>query len=282
MVSGDMALQIEIFIDVRNAVVKKIEENPKEWVSVKWVADEYARVYAQIRTQRAARDILSPLGLTNDSFISRQKEMAPELVKQLASEMIRFEMPEADVIIAGVDSTGSHLYVGKDGAMTCEDGIGFCAIGAGAQHAESLLMGSSYVKTDSIPRGLYLAYAAKKRAEIAPGVGVATDMFTIGPKPGSHSIIGQEMVDGIDNIFQRSMEQLREVANGAETAAHGYVEALVSASTSAAAATAKEGQASIPETPGGTPSADNAGPRGEPIAETKPAESAKPKKRRKK
>src|SRR5207245_4327722 len=43
-------------------------------------------------------------------------------------------------IIAGVDDSGAHIYVGSPGVANCEDSVGFAAVGTGAWHANSYLV----------------------------------------------------------------------------------------------------------------------------------------------
>lgn len=281
MVSGDVALHIEVFDELRISALNQITANPQEWLTVKWVANEYSRIYSKIKAERAARDVLAPLGLTSDLFIARQKQMDQDLVKQLAREIIHFQMPEADVIIAGIDADGAHLYVGIDGAFTHERGAGYCAIGAGEQHAESSLMAAAYAKTQAFARCLYLTYAAKRRAEVAQGVGVFTDMFTIGPQPGSFTVIDPNVVDGLRRIYENAEQKLGEVANAAEQEAHGYVQGLIEAAAAAAKAAKQEGQQPVPpDAPRGTPASgpESGGKATEPASLRPPAKRPRRKK----
>jgi 20S proteasome alpha/beta subunit len=229
MVSGDMALQAEIFQHLNQAIRTEAQKKGVETITVSAVAYEYARIYSRLRLVRSAQRILAPLGLTAETFIAQQKQMAPELVNKLASEMLHFEMPEAQTIFAGLDAQGSHLFVAIDGVITCEDAVGFAAIGAGAWHAESQLMFARYAKFDATPRALYLTYVAKKRAETAPGVGQDTDMFVIGPEPGSYSILGTEIKDGLEKIYQANVDKLKELADVAEQKTLEHVQTLIAA-----------------------------------------------------
>ena len=50
---------------------------------------------------------------------------------------------------------------------------------------------------------LLLTYIAKKRAEIAPGVGPTTDMILIGPQIGHADIVNPKVVKKIDKEYRR-------------------------------------------------------------------------------
>jgi hypothetical protein len=53
-----------------------------------------------------------------------------------------------------------------------------------------------------LPETLLLIYSAKKRAEVAPGVGSGTDLFMIGPGLGSFTILSDEVVSYLDGVFR--------------------------------------------------------------------------------
>lgn len=259
MISGDMAIQGEILYDLRDWVNARVKADPNAWLLVKDVAKEYSKIYNEVRLRRATRRILAPLGLTPETFVAKQKQMAVEIVNKLTTEMLNYEMPETDAILAGVDQTGAQIYVARDGAISCESVVGFAAIGAGSQHAESQLMFARYTKTHKGSRGLYLAYAAKRRAEIAPGVGPDTDMFVIGPQLGSHVLLPDDFIGGLKKIYADSRVKGQEVVNGAEAAADGFLSALAEAGRKAAETAAPESQATAKPTDGDAPAPDAGG-----------------------
>lgn len=133
-----------------------------------------------IKSKHAEIRALGPLSLTMDSFIKRQKEMTPEIVKDLTSAIVNFDMPEIEAIVTGIDGTGTHIYVVTNSGVECRDAIGFAAIGIAYWHANSQFMFAGHNRMRPLPETLLLTYAAKKRAEVAPGVGSGTDMFTTG------------------------------------------------------------------------------------------------------
>ena len=61
--------------------------------------------------------------------------------------------------------------------VSCLDDLGYGAIGIGAWHAKSRFMQSRYTNASYLSVALATAYAAKRSAEVAPGVGKqATDI----------------------------------------------------------------------------------------------------------
>jgi len=197
LTAGDSSAQTSICTNTRQEV-NKLTAPP-----VAKVADIYARQFAAYRAIQAAQTFLAPLGgLTLETFITHQRDMAPELVSRVTKLLMQEEL-EAQGIITGIDATGAHLYVVRDpGHSVCNDGVGFAAIGIGQWHAESQFMFASYTSEWSFERSLLLTYQAKKRAEVAPGVGKETDMFFIGPGATTpYTIVNPDLLKELDTIY---------------------------------------------------------------------------------
>lgn len=236
LLAGDSALQTEIMQSVKFQVQRKVSENPKQWLPVGNVALIYAEVYRRARQRRTTNEVLAPLGLDANTFIGRQKEMDTDLVKHIASELVNYEMAPVQSIITGVDQEGPHLFVVNNGQVSCLDSVGFAAIGAGYWHANSQFMFGGHARWKPVPETLLLTYAAKKRAEVAPGVGEATDMFSIGPTPGSFFAIPEDVLASVDAIYQRIREKNNATIREGNEEVTDYVNKI------AAAAAAQEEQ----------------------------------------
>jgi hypothetical protein len=120
---------------------------------------------------------------------------------------------KAEAIIAGVDATGPHVYhVDDPGQSTCHDNAGFFAIGIGWRHFETVFMAQRYAPTRDFYDALLLTFSAKRQAEMAPGVGRATDMIIM-EKNGSHVLPPNE-VEAIgschDDLTQQAA-RMREI-----------------------------------------------------------------------
>lgn len=85
------------------------------------------------------------------------------------------------ILLSGADESGAHIYRIEDpGTSECFDSsIGFNAIGIGQDHAVLSLIGNKYTIKMDLNEATYLAYEAKRKAEIAPGVGKETDISII-------------------------------------------------------------------------------------------------------
>lgn len=164
--------------------------------SVHEVARLYAQHFAVLRRRRAEETYLAPLGLDASSFIARQQEMEASQVSLLTQAMLDARL-DVEAIIAGADDTGSHIYrIGDPGQALCCDRSGFCAIGPGWRQFETQFMLAGYCRDQALLDALLLTYSAKKKAEVAPGVGSATDLAMI----HRH---GAKMVSESDYFFEQ-------------------------------------------------------------------------------
>jgi len=234
MLAGDSSLQSEIMSHVLPYVVNKIKDNKNlgRWLEVREIAYVYRDYFNFIKNLKAENDILSPLFLDRQSFSAQQKNMSPDLIKQIATELINFKMPQIATIIAGVDENGPHLYTIEDGKVNCLDGVGFVSIGSGSWHANSQLMFVGHCKQHPFAETLLLTFSAKKRAEVAPGVGSETDMFTVGPRLGSLTDISPEHIAKLKEIYEDTHNQEKSILNNAKQRASQYVQEIIDATSS--------------------------------------------------
>lgn len=229
MVAGDSILQTEIIRLLLPEIGRRITANPAEWLNVRDAAILYTNYYNEIRQRRVETNILAPLFLDRQIFISRQQEMLPEFVREIGATLLSFEMPEIWTIIAGVDTSGPHIYVIRNADIYCYDAIGFAAIGIGQGHANSQFMLARHTTIRPLPQTLLLTYTAKKRAEVAPGVGTDTDMNMVGPQLGSLTPIGQHVQQELEKEYQKIRDGENRLTTEAEERIVRYVEELTEA-----------------------------------------------------
>jgi hypothetical protein len=98
-------------------------------------------------------------------------------------------MEYAQTIITGVDNDGAHIYRLIGNQHSCYDMLGFCAVGSGGPHAESQFMLCGYSRMFKQEDALWVTYLAKRKSEIAPGVGKDTVLFSINPKDKTINIL---------------------------------------------------------------------------------------------
>ena len=174
LVAGDMVVHTEALL----ATHRRIAVSPSD--DVENAARIYASCVQDVRERRAADLYLRALGLDQLSFLQQQKQMNQQLVFDLASQLQAYEL-DVEALVVGCDGNiSAHIFhVDGLGIVTCHDDINFAAIGLGREHAKSFFMASKYPKILSYSQALPVIFVAKKRAEIAPGVGTKTDYFLI-------------------------------------------------------------------------------------------------------
>jgi hypothetical protein len=244
MTAGDSGLQTEITQQLYHTVRKRIESDPQRLVLVKEVVDDYVEIYNKTKMNRLRNSVFAPFGLTEDTFFSKQSQMSKEFVAEITKQIREFEtyfinMHGVDTIFVGIDDSflgavGPHIYTvvkssNGDGVICC-DSVGFAAVGSGARHAESQFMLARHSRYASLPDTVLLTYLAKKRSEVAPGVGKGTDMFTIGPIPGSFAML--DMVEDfdlgkIDSIYKSIENGQSKVLRKAKEKSHKYIDDFI-------------------------------------------------------
>lgn len=160
--------------------------------------------YVALRTIRAEERYFKPLGLTVKEFLENQHSLDSTLVLRLSRQLDEAKYGGGrvglQIVVAGTDTTGAHIHCVFDpGSSECFDAISYCSIGSGERHADSALIVNDYNITLSIKKALYLIYEAKRRAELAPGVGKTyTDI----------SIVSDST---IQNLTAQQIQELRKV-----------------------------------------------------------------------
>lgn len=85
-----------------------------------------------------------------------------------------------EIIIAGPDPGGYSLHtVTNPGVAQNHTPMGYCAIGSGAPHAMYCMIEGSHGRSWGRGEVEQLVRQAKRRSEVAPGVGSCTQMMVI-------------------------------------------------------------------------------------------------------
>jgi 20S proteasome alpha/beta subunit len=134
-----------------------------------------------------------------------QDKLSENLVLRLTRN-IETQKLDLILLVAGVDSTGGHIhYIRDPGTSDCFDAVGFCAIGSGEHHAELTFIRSEYSPRLPLNRAVFLAYQAKRDAEMAPGVGSRyTDIGVIDEK-GLH-FLNESVLAELGEAYKTLME----------------------------------------------------------------------------
>jgi hypothetical protein len=175
LAAGDIDFLIDVFRDAYRRVSNSNE------LLVREVAGVVAAAYRRNRELHDEHTVLSRYMLDRETFIDKMQNLDRSVIQKILSELEEGETTiRATSIIAGLDREGDHIYlVASPGYSISRDGVGFAAIGIGAEHAETIFAEADYTENREWIEAVMLTYLAKKRAQAAPGVSEATDLYWI-------------------------------------------------------------------------------------------------------
>jgi hypothetical protein len=144
------------------------------------IARQLAAQYEAARRSQLEERFLVPRGLNLQSFYGAHNTLNPQITAMLDNQMAQFNLG-VEVLIAGVDGAGAHVHTvhNPGGAERQHDTIGYAAIGSGTIHALQSMIGFQHTPKADYHQTVFRVYAAKRRAEVAPGVGLDTDVAVI-------------------------------------------------------------------------------------------------------
>lgn len=234
LAAGDISVHTQVFQATFKTLGDQIKASPTKWIDISEAAGAYSNHFYDLRNKLLERRVLSLYGLTLTSLAEKLKEADGKFMDTLNDRIKKFldDFESVETIITGIDDSGPHIYVVKDGEISCHDKLGFAAIGIGGYHAISHFMLSSYSRTDSESKALLTTHQAKKKAEISPGVGKATDMCVIGPTKGSFSPITQpplpkDVVQDLDKYYEKYTKKISKLNKKTEEEIVKYLNELV-------------------------------------------------------
>jgi hypothetical protein len=122
---------------------------------------------------------LKPRGWNIDQFNKRGiKGFTPSRFEEIDNELEDFQL-EIDLLLAGFDHKGiGHIFTidGNKGVVSRQDIPGFCSIGAGSIAAQYMMFYRGLSPIFKTRQALYFIIEAKTFAELAPSVGLKTDL----------------------------------------------------------------------------------------------------------
>ena len=171
LVSGDMSIHSQALRSALDQIKKNPDIMPLD------AALTYGRAIQAVKRRQAEDIILSPLGLNFDTFLSQTKDLSDSFVNMVTGQLQDFRGEEVEALVVGSDKINARIYsVSTQGIVNTLDDIGFGAIGIGGWHARSSLQQAKYQHSYRFAPALAAVFAAKKAAEVAPGVGSMTDL----------------------------------------------------------------------------------------------------------
>lgn len=192
LVAGDIAIHSQAILDTAKQVRDR-KMAPYD------IAQIYGRAVQAANRKRAENEILGPLGLNTDTFLAQQKEFSESFVQMITGQLQNHRPIDTEALVVGSDGERAHIYsVDAYGNDTNLNAVGFGAIGIGAWHAKSRLMQAGHVSARNLAPTLATLFAAKKNAEIAPGVGSYTDINIV-------------LKDGVFPLWERAGPELHRL-----------------------------------------------------------------------
>jgi hypothetical protein len=214
LIAGESTAQIAICDKVRD----EIAACPSAFTTCESVAHEYGKQLTSYRLKEMESQILRPAGLDFATFASQQHDLVHEFVLRKWREIESFQL-DCSTLIIGCDQRGPHIFmVDENGSVRCFDAVGFVATGSGGRHAESEFMFSGYVPGLPLGKALLVTYSAKKRAEVAPGVGLTTFMGIATANPARFWIYAEsdpliKVVASVYNETQKKLGRMQKLAD---------------------------------------------------------------------
>lgn len=149
------------------------------------VIGETARqAYEDTKRKRVEDSILKPfLGV---NFAQFQTLVTQSAASQLLAQILGLIMQnnlQLEIMVAGIDETGAHLFaITHPGILLPMQTTGFTAIGTGGTHAAVRISLGRQTPDVMLAETTYNVYEAKRASEVAPGVGLLTDMAVLTKK----------------------------------------------------------------------------------------------------
>jgi len=173
LIAGDILFAHEV---IRAAKKNSTHNNVNNFQGI---ADILRTEYQTIRRNRIIRQELEPRGLDLNNYLNLQQRLLTGIT-QMIDQSFRVSDPGVELIVAGKTDSECHLCtVRNPGELVYHDSVGFVTAGSGGPHAIYSLIESGYRK--SLPKSDVkdLVLKAKKRSEVAPGVGKETSIVEI-------------------------------------------------------------------------------------------------------
>jgi hypothetical protein len=174
----------------------------------KAVSENVRHIYSELRAQKAEEAIVMPAlgadfiasrtkGTTLPDYLQNQHQAYAQLMALQSQQNVN-----SDIILAGIDDHGAQIcQITHPGIMIPWQKLGYATIGSGGIHAMLWLSLSGQVRQRGLYETMADVYIAKKRAEVAPGVGKTTDVAVI---DDSIHYCGEKVEEALNKIYEAS------------------------------------------------------------------------------
>ena len=148
-------------------------------VSASEAAEIVRGAYQQVRLEKITHQELGSRGLDLDTYYGRHQQLSQPIVQMIDQAFCKGNLG-VEMLVAGPNGETHAIHtILNPGTIHDNSSIGHGAIGSGAPHALYSLIEDSYAASLSKEEVITLVEKAKKRSEVAPGVGVETTIVVI-------------------------------------------------------------------------------------------------------
>jgi len=188
----------------RADLVRDARDRAKGKDRIREIADVFSQLHLELRNKRIEDEILwARAGIrTFDEYHRKQQMLHESVVLDLNDRIRRYDL-DVQLVLVGVDDRAHIVHVTNPGMWRSYDNLGYCTIGMGDRHADNVFAWYRYSSATPLNEALYIAFEAKKKAELAGGVGPTTDAVIV-------------KSDGICIVEESTMQTLLEVYNERE------------------------------------------------------------------
>ncbi|MCH8877631.1 MAG: hypothetical protein IIA89_12530 [Chloroflexi bacterium] len=161
-------------------LLRQAREKAKGKDRILEIADVVKDVYQDVREKHIVDEVLRPhTGLTSlADWRNEQKNLHDHLVISLNEEIANYGLG-LTLMLVGFDDEGHLIRINDPGTYRSYDNLSYCCLGMGNRHADNTFAWYRYSRLFPVNDALYIAFEAKKKAEMAGGVGSSTDILII-------------------------------------------------------------------------------------------------------
>jgi len=207
--AGSVSLADEVFYKIEG----KISSNSPG--TTRQIGEFAMEGLQEVVRETINRQVLSPHDLDLNTFNQIQNQMNSGVVQGMYQDIMEKKeetLSQVNILLAGVDGNGGHLYNILHNDMARNDSIGYLTVGSGGEPANSTFIRNRYDDSCSLSDALLSVTEAKSQAEEAQGVGREMDIAVIsedGRRDLDETEVS-ELRDIHDEIIEAEMEARNE------------------------------------------------------------------------
>lgn len=174
--AGSVSLSDEVFFKINQKINQEIPE------TTRGVAEYGVVALQEVVQESINRQVLSSHNLNLQSFNQVQSQMNPQIVQGIYQDMMQKKdeiLQQVNILLAGYDDDGAHLFNVRHNDMARADSIGYITVGSGAEPADSSFIRNRYDDSCDLDDSLLSVTEAKAQSEEAQGVGQEMDIAIV-------------------------------------------------------------------------------------------------------